>query len=119
MSMNDKKGTKHQEKTEIDMEVGAKGFLGGFLKGLTSLIDLADQVGQEGGVIEKSGEFGVKGQKDMTGVYGFSIRTMTGPGGVSRPVVQPFGDIAKVKKTARPKGPVVEDPREPLVDLFD
>lgn len=102
-------------------EKRAEGLLGGFMKGLSSLIDLADKVTQEGGVIEKSGEFGVKGQKDVTGVYGFTIRTMAGPGGVARPVVRPFGDIAKIKvqKEARPKGPIVEEAREPFVDLFD
>jgi len=46
----------------------------------------------------------------MKGVYGFSIKTMTG----GRPVVESFGNI---KKT--PKGPTVEEEREPLTDVFD
>lgn len=91
-----------------------EGLLGGLFKGLGSLIDLADKVTKEGGVLEKSGEFNVPGEKEMKGVYGFTIRTMTGPGGTSRPVIQPFGNI---KKT--PKGPVVEETREPIVDLFE
>jgi HSP20 family protein len=110
-----------EKKPQIDFQVGSGGVLGGFFKGLSSLIDLADKVSKEGGAINKSGEFGVKGQKDMSGVYGFTIRTMAGPGGASRPVVRPFGDIAKVRKekAAKPKGPVVEETREPLIDLFD
>lgn len=106
---------------EIDLEGGARGLLGGFFKGLSSLIDLADKVTEEGGELKKTGEFGVKGQKDMTGVYGFTIRTMAGPGGMPRQVVRPFGDIAKVKSTKmeKPKGPVVEETLEPLTDLFD
>ena len=119
--MQKKESKKKGEKPEIDLDIGGKGLLGGFLKGLSSLIDLADKVSQEGGEIQKGGEFGVKGQKDVTGVYGFTIRTMTGPGGVARPVVRPFGDIAKIKveKEAKPKGPIVEEAREPFVDLFD
>lgn len=117
--MAEKKTKKEKEKPTIDVEVGAKGLLGGFFKGLESLIDLADQVTRAGGKIEKTGEFGIQGQKDMTGVYGFTIRTMEGPGGAPRPVVRPFGNVAKVKKTQRPKGPIVEEAREPIVDLFD
>lgn len=120
MSIKGKKEGK--EKPEIDFEIGGKGLLGGFFQGLSKLIDLADKVTQEGGEIKKGGSFGVKGQKDMTGVYGFTIRTMAGPGGIPRPVVKPFGDIAKVKRTERterPKGPMVEETREPLVDIFD
>jgi len=119
-----KKGSEKKERPEIEIGAGAKGLFGSFFKGLSSLIDLADKVTQEGGEIQKSGEFGVKGQKDVTGVYGFSIRTMAGPGGVARPVVRPFGDISKLKvdKEAKPpksKGPIVEETREPFVDLFD
>lgn len=120
--MQKKESEKKAKRPEIDIDVSGKGLFGGFLKGLSSLIDLADKVSQEGGEIRKSGEFGVMGQKDITGVYGFSIKTMMGPGGVARPVVRPFGDIAKitkVQKETRPKGPVVEETREPLVDLFD
>lgn len=121
--MGEKKTKEGKNKPEFDIESGAKGLLGGFFKGLGTLIDLADQVTQEGGKIEKTGEFGIKGQKDMTGVYGFTIRTMTGPGGIARPVVRPFGDISKFKQggksSTRPKGPVVEGAAEPLADVFD
>lgn len=110
---------KEKEKPEVDLNFGGKGLVGGFFKGLSNLIDLADKVTQEGGEIKKSGEFGVKGQKDMSGVYGFSIRTMAGPGGAARPVVRPFGNISKVKKHVEPKGPTVEEAIEPLVDVFD
>lgn len=126
--MSKKETTKKKqdpEKPEIKLEFGGKGLLGGFFKGLSNLIDLADKVSKEGGQIEKSGQFGVKGNKDLTGVYGFTFRTMSGPGGVARPVVRPFGDISKVSKmakeqrTERPKGPVVEEATEPIVDIFD
>src|SRR3990167_4995526 len=120
MSMKRKKES--VEKPEINVEFGGKGLLGGFFKGLGSLIDLADKLDKTGG-IEKSGTFGVKGQKDMTGVYGFSVKTMAGPGGIARPVVRPFGDISRfkheVKSQTKTKGPTVEEAAEPLVDVFD
>lgn len=123
--MTKKSSAKNEDqKPEFEVELGGKGLLGGFFKGLSNLIDLADKLDKTGG-IEKSGTFGVKGQKDMSGVYGFSIRSMAGPGGAARPVVRPFGDISKFKseprpqREARPKGPVVEEATEPLVDLFD
>jgi HSP20 family protein len=47
--------------------------------------------------------------KGAKGVYGFSIRTLAG-----KPVIESFGNI---KETAR--GPVVEEVREPMVDIFD
>jgi HSP20 family protein len=46
----------------------------------------------------------------MKGVFGFSIKTMAG----GKTTVEPFGNI---KKT--PKGPTVEEEREPITDVFD
>lgn len=105
---------KKKKKEESPFEFGTGGFLGGLFKGLGPLIELADKVTKEGGVIERQGEFKVPGQKEMKGVYGFTIRTAVGPGGERRPVVQPFGNI---KKT--PTGPVIEEAREPIVDVFE
>ena len=105
---------KEGKKKKATFEAEAGGFLGGLFKGLESLIDLADKVSQEGGTIQRQGEFTVPGQKEMKGVYGFTVRSMLGPGGERRPVVQPFGNI---KKT--PKGPVVEETREPIIDVFE
>jgi len=47
--------------------------------------------------------------KGAKGVYGFSIRTLAG-----KPVIETFGNIRETKK-----GPVVEEVREPIVDVFD
>jgi len=46
----------------------------------------------------------------MKAVYGFSVKTMDS----GKPVVEQFGNI---KKT--PKGPRVEEEREPITDVFD
>jgi len=100
------KGEPEKEEIEIDFGIGKIGF-GGLFKGIGNLIDLASKVGEE--EIEKTGE--IKGlPKRVKGVYGFRIKTMVG----GKPVIETFGNI---KETAR--GPVVEEVREPLVDVFD
>jgi HSP20 family protein len=98
--------TKPEEDVEIDFGAGKIGF-GGIFKGLGNLIELASKMNEEG--INKSGE--IKGlPKDMKGVYGFKISTMSG----GKPIIETFGNV---KETA--KGPVVEEVREPIVDIFD
>jgi HSP20 family protein len=93
------------DKVEIDFGMGKISF-GGLFKGLGNFIDLASRLSEEG--MEKRGE--IKGlPKGAKGVYGFSIRTLAG-----KPVIESFGNI---RETA--KGPVVEEIREPIVDVFD
>jgi len=93
---------------------GGKLSFGGLFKGLEKLIDLADQVEKVGGEMKKEGEFRVKGMKDLKGIYGFSIRTGLGRNGQVEPIIEPFGNIKKTHQ-----GAVVEDSREPIVDVFD
>jgi HSP20 family protein len=93
------------DKVEIDFGMGKISF-GGLFKGLGNLIDLASRLSEEG--VEKRGE--IRGlPRGAKGVYGFSIRTLAG-----KPVIESFGNI---RETA--KGPVVEEVREPIVDVFD
>jgi HSP20 family protein len=95
-----------EEGVEIDFGMGKIGF-GGIFKGLGNLIDLAAKMNEEG--VNKSGE--IKGlPKNVKGVYGFKISTMSG----GKPVIETFGNV---KETA--KDPVVEEVREPIVDVFD
>jgi HSP20 family protein len=96
---------KEKNEVEIDFGIGKISF-GGLFKGLGNLIDLASKLSEEG--VERKGE--IKGfPKGTRGVYGFSIRTLAG-----KPVIESFGNI---RETA--KGPVVEEVREPIVDVFD
>jgi HSP20 family protein len=93
------------DKVEIDFGMGKISF-GGLFKGLGNLIDLASKLSEEG--IERRGE--IRGlPKGAKGVYGFSIRTLAG-----KPVIESFGNIRETSK-----GPVVEEIREPMVDIFD
>ena len=93
------------DKIDIDFGAGSIRF-GGLFKGLGNLIDLAAKLQEEG--VEKRGE--IRGlPKGARGVYGFNIRTMAG-----KPVIESFGNIRDSKR-----GPVVEEVREPMVDIFD
>ncbi len=101
----DKDEKEKKDEIEIDFGMGKISF-GGVFKGLGNLIDLAAKMNEEG--IARKGE--IKGlPRGAKGVYGFSIRTMAG-----KPVIESFGNI---KETA--KGPIVEEVREPMVDVFD
>ena len=110
MAKEEKSKKKGPEKEEepVELDFG----LGGLFKGLGNLIELAGKLAEEGEELKKQKEFVFKtpSGKEGRGVFGFSVRTLAG----GEPVVSTFGNI---KKT--PKGPVVEEVREPLVDVFD
>ena len=106
MSDDRKKGAK--EGVDLDFGMGKISF-GGLFEGFGNLIDSVAKIAKEGGVISEEGEITGLGDK-VKGVYGFTVRTMAG----GEPKVETFGNI---KKTA--KGPVVEEVREPIVDVFD
>lgn len=108
--MAKKKKKKEKEGLDIDFGIG-KLSLGGLFKGIEKLIDLAAEVKEAGGEIKKEGEIDLSHLKEgMKGVFGFSVKTAVG----GKPIVEPFGNI---KKT--PKGPTVEEVREPITDVFD
>ena len=112
--MNEK--NKRKDKAAKDEGPDIDFGLGGLFKGLTNLIDAATKLAEKGEELSKTGEINfegldkTKGLKDLKGVYGVRVRTMAD----GRPSVQSFGNI---KKT--PQGPVVEEVREPIVDVFD
>lgn len=101
---------KKEEKKGFQFDLGVgKASFGGLFEGLGNLIESVGKIAKEGGVISEEGEITGLGDK-VKGVYGFTVRTMAG----GEPKVETFGNI---KKTA--KGPVVEEVREPIVDVFD
>ncbi len=105
-----KKKKKEEEDLDINFGIG-KFSLGGLFKGIEKLVDLAADLKEAGGEIKKEGEIDLSHLKEgMKGVFGFSVKTAVG----GKPVVESFGNI---KKT--PQGPIVEQEREPITDVFD
>ena len=100
--------TKEKKKEEgLDIDFG----IGGLFKGIEKLVDLAAKLKEAGGEIKQEGEIDLSHlKKGMKGVFGFSVKTAVG----GKTIVEPFGNI---KKT--PKGPTVDEEREPIADLFD
>jgi HSP20 family protein len=96
---------KEDDRIEIDFGQGKISF-GGLFKGVGNLIDLVSKASEQG--MHKEGE--IPGlPKGAKGIYGFSVRTMEG-----KPIVETFGNL---KETA--SGPMVEEVRDPIVDVFD
>jgi HSP20 family protein len=86
--------------------------LGGMFKSLGGFLELLSDLAEKGeGEFTKSGEVGGEGKKGMKAVYGFSVRV----GGGGKPLIENFGNV----KSDRDGSPVVEEAREPMVDVFD
>ncbi len=95
---------KKAKKSESEFDFG----LGGIFKGIASFLDLLAEMEKKGLTeVRKEGELG----KDIKAVYGFSVKFAGG----GRPTVEPFGNIREDKE----KGPMVDEVREPIVDVFD
>jgi HSP20 family protein len=89
---------------------------GGFLGGLTTLIEKLGELAEKGEELKRSGEIrGVEPTDQLRGVYGFTIRS--GLGGQRETVkVEPFGNVRQDERTGKP---VVHEEREPMVDVFE
>jgi len=103
---------------DVDEGTGPKKGLGGLMVGLANLVEKLNQVAEQGGEIARTFEVErgktARGDKPMKGVVGFSIRTM-GEGDQSVKV-EPFGNVRHDEVTGES---VVDEVREPLVDVFD
>ena len=69
---------------------------------------------KKGEQLSRSGEIPLSGKdKDLKGIFGFSVKMGLGGEGVK---VEPFGNVSKDRSTGRS---VVDEIREPLVDVFE
>jgi HSP20 family protein len=85
--------------------------LGGMFKSLGGFLELLSDLAEKGeGEFNKSGQVG-DDKKGVKAVYGFSVRV----GGSGKPLIENFGNV----KSDRDGSPVVEEAREPMVDVFD
>jgi HSP20 family protein len=91
--------------------------VGGFIGGLTDLVDKLNQLAEKGEQISRTGSFDLgrpaQEQRPLRGVYGLSVRM--GLGGEPAKV-EPFGNIRRHEESG---DPIIEEVREPLVDVFD
>ena len=88
-------------------ETGAAA-IGTMLQRLGGLVSMISELAEKGETLERSGEI-KSDEKGVAAVYGFSVRV-----GGGKPSIQPFGNV---KEGTR--GPVVDETREPMVDVFD
>ena len=89
--------------------------LGVFLGGLGTLLEKLGDLAEKAEKLSENGD--IQGatleEKEVRGVYGFSVKVGLGDKGVQ---VEPFGNVHKDKRTGRT---VVDEVREPLVDVFE
>ncbi len=86
---------------------------GGVFKGLADLIEKLGDLADKGEALKGSGEFQQKGVK---GVYGFTVKTGLGDRGEREMKVEPFGNVHRDARTGET---VVQEIREPVVDVFE
>ncbi len=86
--------------------------IGGILKGLGDLVEKLEEISESGGSLSKTGEIGGDGGQ-VKGIYGFTVKV--GLDG-DKPRVEPFGNLRKDAKSGHT---VVQETREPLVDVFE
>jgi len=105
----DQQKKKDEEKVVVDFGIGKFSF-GDLFQGIGSIIDLVSTMEEEGNSeVNREKEFTSPSGR-VKAVYGLSVKT--GLGG--KPTVESFGNVRKTSK-----GAVVEEERQPLVDIFD
>jgi HSP20 family protein len=103
--------TKHKQnkdKTQGESTLG----LGGVFSGFSDLLQKLNDLAENGEELHGTGEIPGDG-KGVKGIYGFTVKVGLGDQGTR---VEPFGNIRKDKKTGEA---VVQEIREPVVDLFE
>ncbi|MBM9520268.1 Hsp20/alpha crystallin family protein [Desulforhopalus vacuolatus] len=95
---------------------GRSGGFEGVLGGITDILEKLGDLAEKGEQLSRSGTFQGK-DKDLKGVYGFSIKTGLGGKDKDNEIkVEPFGNIRRDEKTG---DSVVHEIQEPLVDIFE
>ena len=89
------------------------GGFGGILGGLADLVEKLGELAEKGEELSRTGVFQSGKDRELKGVYGFSVKTGLGGEGLK---VEPFGNIRRDAKSGQT---VVEENREPVVDVFE
>lgn len=90
------------------------GSVEGALRGLGGLVEKLGHLAETGERLKRSGQFEIKteGDKDLKGVYGFTVKAGLGE---EEPAVEPFGNIRRDEETGET---VVREVAEPMVDVI-
>ncbi len=109
MRINVRPYARRRKSVSINAVIGVRS-ISEIFKGIDSFVELVSEMAEKGQEeVERTGE--VKTPQMESAMYGFSVKM----GGAGIPQVERFGNI--VRKTE--KGPVVEEAREPFVDIFE
>lgn len=100
------------KKSKATREGGQGGGIGGFFLGLADLVEKLNDLSETGKQMSGTGEIPGLG-KQFKGVYGFNVKVGLDDDKLK---VEPFGNI---KKDAKSGQTVVQEVREPLVDIFE
>ena len=93
-------------------DLGLGSGIGGFFGGLAELVQKLNDLAETSKEISGAGEIPDLGKK-VKGVYGFNVKVGIGDDKLK---VEPFGNIKKDSKSGQT---VVQEVREPLVDIFE
>lgn len=104
---NNNRNNQKKDNIDINLDLG----MGGILKGIGDFIETVADMEQKGE--KKREESGVKDLGKGKATYGFSIK-LGDLGEKSKTEFEEFGNIHNTDE-----GPVVDDIREPMVDIFD
>lgn len=109
MRINVRPYARKRKPVSINAGIGTKSICEIF-KGIDSFIELVSEMAEkEQEKVERTGE--IETSRGTRAMYGFSVKI----GGAGVPQVERFGNI--VRRTE--KGPIVEEVREPFVDIFE
>jgi len=101
-----------EKKGKASFQSGFEGILGGLTGFIEKLSDLAEKSEK----LSRTNEFKVEGaNKDVKGVYGFSVKVGLGDDGEGIKV-EPFGNIRKDEETGQT---IVQEIREPVTDVLE
>ena len=109
MRINARPHSRNRKSVSINTGIGTRN-IHEIFKGVDSFIELVSDMAEKGQEkVENTGE--IKTPSGKSAMYGFSVKI----GGAGIPQVERFGNI--MRKTE--EGPVIEEAREPFVDIFE
>lgn len=106
--------SKQNKDTERDEGKEKRWGVGGILNGFTNLVERLSELAEKGGELARNGEIqGMGSPNELKGVYGFKMKVGLGNRDIK---VEP---VEETRKDQTMREAVVEEIREPMVDIFE